>query len=100
MDDIQQEYRDRLANILRMKVQTRIKILLIEGLINEMREIDDLTKNSEARAKINSYEILSTSVSECQSISYQTEKDIEDLEDHIIQMQKVKFEKNEQIESL
>lgn len=45
-----------------------------------MRELDELTRNSEMKAKANSYEILSTSVSECQSISYQTEKDIEDLE--------------------
>jgi hypothetical protein len=38
-----------------------------------------------------SCEVLSTSISECQSINYQNEKDVEELEEKIIRMRMVKF---------
>ena len=42
-------------------------------------------------------EVLSTSISECYSMNFQMEKDVEELEERIIKLRMVKFENNEDI---
>lgn len=38
MDDIQQEYRDQLASIVSLKASSKTKTLLLENLVNTVRE--------------------------------------------------------------
>jgi chemotaxis protein histidine kinase CheA len=68
--------------------------------MNEMRELMDHNKNYDFAKGRSNYEVLSTSISECQSINYQMEKDVEELEEKILNMRMVKFENNEDIETL
>jgi hypothetical protein len=44
-----------------------------------MRELQDLNNNYDLLKGRNNEEALSTTVSECQSINYQSEKDVEEL---------------------
>lgn len=62
----------------------------MEGLAKELRELERMNKNNETTKK-NNYEVLSTTISECQSIGYQIEKDVDELEENIIRMRMVKF---------
>lgn len=64
-----------------------------------MREVAQLSRTHELLKGRPSCEVLSTSISECQSINYQNEKDVEELEEKIIRMRMVKFENNEDIET-
>jgi phage shock protein A len=77
-----------------------VKALLITSLMAQMREFEELNRNYEQLRCKSSCEVLSTSVSECQSMSGLVEKDIEELEEKIIQLRMVKFETNEHIETL
>jgi hypothetical protein len=45
MDDIQREYRERVAAVLEMKAGRGAKILMLGALIGEMREVADLSRN-------------------------------------------------------
>jgi archaellum component FlaC len=67
-----------------------VKVLFLEGLAQELRELERLNKNNETTKK-NNYEVLSTTISECQSIGYQIEKDVDELEENIIRMRMIKF---------
>jgi hypothetical protein len=54
MDDLQQEYRDRVNAVLELKVKNKVKVLLIDALMSEMRELQDLNRNYEmAKGRVN-----------------------------------------------
>jgi chemotaxis protein histidine kinase CheA len=82
-----------LSEILSRPVSTKVKILMVDNLMSAIREFQDLNRNHDF-AKCRAYEVLSTSISECHSINYQMEKDVEELEEKIIKMRMVKFENN------
>jgi len=62
-----------------MKINRRAKIMMVENLINSIKEVHDLGRNLDYCKSRYNFEVLSTSISECHSISYQTEKDVEEL---------------------
>jgi hypothetical protein len=77
MDDIQEDYRDQLASIISLKGSNKAKALLLENLINTVREVQDLSYSPDlAKCRANC-DALSTSISECYSVSYASEKDVE-----------------------
>lgn len=78
MDDIQQEYRDRMTAILSLRASPKVKSLLLESLNQEMRSLIDLSLAYEL-SKCRAFEVMSTSYSECPSTNYQMEKDVEEL---------------------
>jgi len=76
MDDMQREYHEQLSEILTTKINRKAKIMLVENLINSIREVQDLGLNMDYSKSKYSFEVLSTSISECHSISFPTEKDV------------------------
>lgn len=102
MDDIQQEYRDQLASIVSLKASSKTKTLLLENLANTVREWQSQSQSNLAQHSKykGSSEALSTSISECYSMNYANEKDVQQLEDKIIKMRMVKFENNEEIQTM
>lgn len=91
MDDIQQEYRQQLASITSLNVSNRIKVLLLENLSQHLKNLTELSRTPELQKSRLNCDNLSTSMSECPSVSYQAEKDVEDLEEKIIRMRLLKF---------
>jgi hypothetical protein len=55
----------------------KIKILMIEGLIAEIRHLHEFTRGRDIAKNRPNYEVLSTSISECPSMNYFNEKDVE-----------------------
>lgn len=89
-----------MEEVLAIQASRPAKIMMLEALMAEMREVEGLGRGHEQLLKGRaSCEVLSTSISECQSINYQNEKDIEELEEKIIRMRMVKIENNEDIET-
>ena len=72
----------------------------MENLVNRIKDIHQLSKDPEYAKSKGNYEALSTAMSECCSINYQTERDVEELEDKIIRMRMVKIENNEDVETM
>lgn len=79
MDEIQENYRQQLLDITVLKISPRAKAMLIENLINRIKEVEDLGKNYDLTKCRGNYDILSTSISECHSINYQMEKDVDEI---------------------
>ena len=60
-----------MAAVLELKAGRRTKILMLGALVDEMRGVVELNRGHPEMIKRQSYEVLSTSISECQSINYQ-----------------------------
>jgi hypothetical protein len=89
--------------VLAMRACRRVKVLLLQGLVQEMRQVhfyQELMPSADLPKGRSNCEVLSTAVSECPSIGYQLEKEVEELEERIISLRTVKFEQNEHIEAL
>lgn len=63
MDDIQRDYRERMAAILEMNAGRKAKIFMLQALMGEMREVADLSRNHDLFKGRTSCEVLSTSIS-------------------------------------
>lgn len=79
-----------MASVLSLPASPKVKSLLLEALSQEMRSLLELSLTHEL-SKCRAFEVMSTSYSECPSTNYQMEKDVEELEEKIIQMRTVKF---------
>jgi hypothetical protein len=100
MGELQRSFRARLEGVLELKAQRRVKVMLLQSLLQEMRELQQMQDQMGGGEQVkwrSSCEVLSTAVSECPSVGYQGEKEVEELEERIISLRMVKFEQNEHI---
>lgn len=61
----------RLDAVLGMKAQRRVKVMLLQSLLQEMNQLQhlyDQTSSSDLSKSRPCYEVLSTAVSECPSV--------------------------------
>lgn len=79
MDELQEEYREQLNAVLRSNSSVRVKKLLVENLVNSIKDVHNLSKDPDYGKCRGNYEVLSTSISECYNVNYQMEKDVEEL---------------------
>jgi hypothetical protein len=68
-----------LTCILASNSSRRVKKLLLENLINSVKDIQDLSRDPEYAKCRGNYEVLSTGISDNFSIIFQMEKDVEEL---------------------
>lgn len=83
-----------MHSIISLKTSRKIKKLLLENLISTLKDMQDINKATEPLKSKKSYDVLSTSISECYSVNYQSEKDVEELEERILKLRMVKIENN------
>lgn len=80
MDELQDEYRQELNNIISSKASPSVKKLLLETLINNLRNVYIWSRDNDILKQRGNFEVLSTSISESFSSNIQMEKDVEELE--------------------
>ena len=80
MDELQDEYREELNNIISSKASPSVKKLLLETLINNLRNVYIWSRDNDILKQRGNFEVLSTSISESFSSNIQMEKDVEELE--------------------
>lgn len=80
MDELQDEYREELNNIISSKASPTVKKLLLETLINNLRNGYIWSRDNDILKQRGNFEVLSTSISESFSSNIQMEKDVEELE--------------------
>ena len=100
MDELQDEYRQELSAIMTSKASPTVKRLLLESLINTLRDVNTWGRDNDFPKQRGNIEVLSTSISESFTSNLQTEKDVEELEEKIIKLQMVKIENNEDVETM
>lgn len=80
MDELQDEYREELNNIISSNASPTVKKLLLETLINNLRNVYIWSRDNDILKQRGNFEVLSTSISESFSSNIQMEKDVEELE--------------------
>jgi len=76
LDYLQNESQEKLQRILKMPISKQVKVLMIETLIHTVRELYSITHYNEPSKNHSNFDQLSTSISECHSVSIQIEKDL------------------------
>ena len=85
---------------IRDRTTPMAKRLLLENVVCSLKEVQDCNRGSDLCKSRGNLEVLSTSISDCYSMNLQMEKDVEELEERIIKLRMVKFENNEDVETM
>ena len=79
MDEFQDEYKQELNSILASKASPTVKKLLLETLINKLKDVHAWGRDNDMPKYRGNFEVLSTCISESFSSNILTEKDVEEL---------------------